>query len=74
VWRGLCERRLTTGSLPNRFELVQLSWRHVELALPHGESNAECQARIVDTVRYLVALQRGKGLLVSTHGNAVGLY
>jgi 2,3-bisphosphoglycerate-dependent phosphoglycerate mutase len=71
---GLRERQLTTGSLPNWFELVQQSWRDFDFALPHGESNAQCQARIIHTIRHLVALQRGRVLLVSSHGNAIALY
>jgi 2,3-bisphosphoglycerate-dependent phosphoglycerate mutase len=71
---GLRERQLTTGPLPNWFELVQQSWRDFDFALPHGESNAQCQARIVHTLRHLVAVQRGKVLLVSSHGNAIALY
>jgi 2,3-bisphosphoglycerate-dependent phosphoglycerate mutase len=71
---GLRERQLTTGPLPNWFELVQQSWRDFDFALPHGESNAQCQARIVHTLRHLVALQKGKVLLVSSHGNAIALY
>ena len=71
---GLRERKLTPGSVENWLEVVKQSWRHFDFAFPHCESSAQCQARMVRTLRHLVQGQAGKVLLVSSHGNAIALY
>ena len=71
---GLRERKLTPGSVENWLEVVKRSWQHFDFAFPHCESSAQCQARMVRTLRSLVQEQAGKVLLVSSHGNAIALY
>ena len=71
---GLRERKLTPGSVENWLEVVKHSWRHFDFAFPHCESSAQCQARMVRTLRSLVQGQAGNVLLVSSHGNAIALY
>ena len=70
----LRERKLTPGSVENWLELVKHAWQDFDFAFPHCESSAQCQARMVHTLHHLVQRQRGKVLLVSSHGNAIALY
>jgi len=62
---GLRERKLTPRSVENWLEVVKHSWRHFDFAFPHCESSAQCQARMVGTLRHLVQGQAGNVLLVS---------
>ena len=71
---GLRERKLTPGSVENWLEVLKHAWQHFDFALPHCESSAQCQARMVGTLRDLVQGQAGNVLLVSSHGNAIALY
>ena len=70
----LRERKLTPGSVANWLDLVKQSWRQFDFAFPHCESSAQCQARMVRTLRQLVQARAGNVLLVSSHGNAIALY
>lgn len=70
----LRERKLAPGPVENWREVVQHTWQQFDFAFPHCESSAQCQARMVRTLRHLVQQQAGKVLLVSSHGNAIALY
>ena len=71
---SLRERKLTPGSVENWLEVVKHAWQHFDFAFPHCESSAQCQARMVRTLRDLVQGRAGNVLLVSSHGNAIALY
>jgi len=71
---GLRERKVTQGFASNWLEVIKHSWENFEFALPQCESSVQCQMRIVQTLRHLVEMRRGKILLVSSHGNAIALY
>jgi 2,3-bisphosphoglycerate-dependent phosphoglycerate mutase len=69
----LRERRLCEEALDDFVSAVRRAWLQPELALPGGESSRQCQARVALAVHRLVRLHPGQVLLVSSHGNAIGL-
>ena len=52
---------------------MRKKWEDFHFAPPGGESNAECQLRIVNAVRDIIRRHPGRTLLVSSHGNAISL-
>lgn len=72
--RGLRERRLSGRWIRDFEGILRKTWEDFELALPGGESSRECQERIVNCVSRLASARRGRVLLVSSHGNAIGLF
>jgi 2,3-bisphosphoglycerate-dependent phosphoglycerate mutase len=70
---GLGERKLTTGFIEDFGGLAKRAWADFDFALPSCESSRECQRRMAATVAALTAAAPGKSLLLSSHGNAIGL-
>jgi 2,3-bisphosphoglycerate-dependent phosphoglycerate mutase len=71
----LRERELTDQWLDNHLQAVRRVWNNFQLTLPGGESSAACQRRVAAALSDLRARHdEGKRVLVSSHGNAIGLY
>jgi 2,3-bisphosphoglycerate-dependent phosphoglycerate mutase len=71
----LRERRLTDQWLDDHRAAVRRVWTDFDLALPGGESSAAAQKRVVAAITDLQTHHGGEGrVLVSSHGNAIGLY
>jgi 2,3-bisphosphoglycerate-dependent phosphoglycerate mutase len=73
VATDLRERRLTTEFVDDFRGLVKRAWADFNFSLPSCESSRECQRRMAATVTALTAAAPGKALLLSSHGNAIGL-
>ena len=72
--RDLRERCLSGRWIRDFEGVLRKTWEDFELTLPGGESSRECQDRMVNCVFRLAACRRGGVLLVSSHGNAIGLF
>jgi 2,3-bisphosphoglycerate-dependent phosphoglycerate mutase len=71
----LRERRLTDQWLDDHQAAVRRVWSDFDLALTGGESSAAAQKRVVAAVDDLrTRHEREERVLVSSHGNAIGLY
>lgn len=71
----LRERQLTDQWLDDHRQAVRRVWADFDLTLPGGESSAACQQRVVKAVGDLRARHASdECVLVSSHGNALGLY
>jgi 2,3-bisphosphoglycerate-dependent phosphoglycerate mutase len=71
----LRERQLTDQWLDDHQAAVRRVWADVDLALPGEESSAAAQKRVVAAVDDLQTRhEREERVLVSFHGNAIGLY
>ncbi len=70
----LRERKLTEGFVDNIWEVMDRAWHDLAFRLPNCESGFECQQRIVNAVKHLANEHRGETLLISSHGNAIGLF
>ena len=68
------ERRLTDQWLDDHPKAVERVWSDFQLALPGGESSAACQRRMVQGLTDVQVRHPDRRLLVSSHGNAIGLY
>ena len=64
---------LWADSVEEFMEQMRKKWEDFHFAPPGGESNAECQLRIVNAVRDIISRHAGSTLLVSSHGNAISL-
>jgi len=71
----LRERELTNRWLDDHREALRRVWNDFSLALPGGESSAACQRRVGAALDDLRSRHGGgERVLVSSHGNAIGLY
>jgi len=71
----LRERELTDRWLDDHRETLRRVWSDFDLVLPGGESSAECQRRVGAALDDLRSRHGGdERVLVSSHGNAIGLY
>ena len=72
----LRERRLSSGvvPLPQWRAMLKKAWAEVDWAPPGGESNVQCQRRMVATLRDLAAAHPGEAVLAASHGNAIALF
>jgi len=71
----LRERELTDRWLDDHMEALRRVWSDFDLVLPGGESSAACQRRVgaaLDDLRNRHS--DDERVLVSSHGNAIGLY
>ena len=64
---------LWANSEADFMDQMRKEWEDFRSAPPGGESNAECQLRIVNAVRDIIRRHPGRTLLVSSHGNAISL-
>lgn len=70
----LRERELTDRWLDNHREALRRVWGDFDLVLPGGESSAECQRRVGAALQEVRARHGpDERVLVSSHGNAIGL-
>ncbi len=70
---GLRERKLVPRHVVDFFETAERAWRDFRFALPGCESSADCQARMLRTVEEVTGSSRAPTVLLSSHGNAIGL-
>lgn len=70
----LRERALGGGRFADLRAAVRRTWDDFSFAHPGGESNRECQERVVRAVAAIAQAHPGARVLVSSHGNAVGLF
>jgi 2,3-bisphosphoglycerate-dependent phosphoglycerate mutase len=71
----LRERELTDQWLDDHLQAVRRVWNDFQLTLPGGESSAACQRRVAAALSDLRARHdEDERVLVSSHGNAIGLY
>lgn len=71
----LRERKLKEENMVDDWKiLIEKAWQDFGFALPNCESGFSCQNRIANCVSKLAKRNCGKRLLVSSHGNAIGLY
>lgn len=75
IEEDLRERKLKEEhSVEDWKSLLEKSWKDFSFSLPNCESGFSCQQRISNCISKLVKMNRAKTLLVSSHGNAIGLY
>ncbi|MCG8607665.1 phosphoglycerate mutase family protein [bacterium] len=74
VLADLRERKLTSGFDHNWSQVVRKAWQDLSYCLPGCESGYDCQGRIVCCLRQIATDHVGKNILVSSHGNAIGLF
>ena len=67
------QRSPWVDSAADFIEQTRKRWNDFNFAPPGGESNAECQLRIVNAVRDIIGGHPGSALLVSSHGKAISL-
>lgn len=71
----LRERELTDRWLDDHREALRRVWADFSLMLPGGESSAACLRRVGEALDDLRSRHDdGERVLVSSHGNAIGLY
>jgi 2,3-bisphosphoglycerate-dependent phosphoglycerate mutase len=72
---ALHERVLSRRNLGDEYwHTIERYWGDADFALPDGESNRACAARMVQAVDQLAAQHPGEILAVASHGNALALY
>jgi 2,3-bisphosphoglycerate-dependent phosphoglycerate mutase len=75
VVHALRERTLSTRNLGDEWlQEVQRYWADADYALPDGESNRTCAARVTQAIDALAALHDGETLALASHGNALALF
>ncbi len=67
------QRSLWMDSVEDFMDQMRKKWQDFHFTPPGGESNAECQLRIVNSVRNIIRRHPGRTLLVSSHGSAISL-
>jgi 2,3-bisphosphoglycerate-dependent phosphoglycerate mutase len=74
IAQDLRERKLKEDFVEDFLEVLRQTWLDFEFALPNCESSRDCQDRIRGCIDGLVAEHSGENVLVSSHGNAIGLF
>ncbi len=75
IKEDLRERKLKNDDMVDDWKvLIEKAWQDFSFAIPGCESGYSCQSRIAICLLKLVKANSGKRLLVSSHGNAIGLY
>ena len=58
---------------PAEFQtLIARYWQDVDFAVDGGESLSQCQKRMIDGIREVEKAHKGKNILISSHGEAIG--
>ena len=71
----LRERMLTTANIGDGwFDALERCWEDPDFAHEGGESNNQCQARVVGAVDRLAATHAGETIAAASHGNAISLF
>jgi 2,3-bisphosphoglycerate-dependent phosphoglycerate mutase len=72
---ALRERALSRSHLGDQFRAtLDRYWADADFALPDGESNRACAARMTQAIGELAARHRGETIALASHGNALALY
>lgn len=71
---NLRERKLTDRFINNFDDVVERAWSDFDWALPACESSRVAQKRIVNEVKNIKNQHQNKNILISSHGNLIGLY
>jgi 2,3-bisphosphoglycerate-dependent phosphoglycerate mutase len=75
IIEDLRERKLKERFIVDSWEgLVEQAWNDFSYALPNCESGEVCQTRVMDSITHLANTHSDNTLLISSHGNAIGLY
>jgi 2,3-bisphosphoglycerate-dependent phosphoglycerate mutase len=74
IEEDLRERKLKEQFVEDHRSLNKKAWQDFSFALPNCESGHSCQCRIASCISRLEKANRGQRILVSSHGNAIGLY
>ena len=72
----LRERRLTSlmAPRPQWREWLEKAWAEFDWAPPGGESSAQCQRRVAESLLGIANAHPGKAILAVSHGNAIALF
>ena len=70
----LRERKLAQGIDEDWMTLIRRAWADLSFCDPVGESGLDCQRRFAACVTRWMNRYSGETLLISSHGNAMGLY
>ncbi len=58
---------------PAEFQtLIARYWQDVDFAIEGGESLSQCQKRMIEGIRLVEKAHKGKNILISSHGEAIG--
>ena len=71
---ALRERKLGAYIEGDHRAVIERCWRDPALALPGGESNLACAARVKRAIAELAARHHGETIAAASHGNALALY
>jgi 2,3-bisphosphoglycerate-dependent phosphoglycerate mutase len=71
---ALRERALGSYIEGDHRAVIDRCWSDPTLALPGGESNLACAARITQAIAELAARHHGETIAAASHGNALALY
>lgn len=71
---GLRERLVAETLIEDFDDIWQMSWRDFDYTLPGCESSNVAQDRFVSAVREIADFNRGRRIVLSTHGNVIGLF
>ena len=74
VANDLRERTLAEGPLDDWLGHLQRSWEDRSYKLPGGESAAECQGRVIASLRDIAERHPGQSIVACSHGNALSLF
>ncbi len=72
--QNLRERKLCERFGKDWHDLIRKAWADFGFSLPGCESGYDCQKRIVNCINNIVRQHDGQTLIVSSHGNAIGLF
>lgn len=74
--QDLRERRLSSGMVPRAQlrEWLEKAWAEFDWAPPGGESSAQCQRRVAESLLGIAKAHPGKAILAVSHGNAIALF
>jgi 2,3-bisphosphoglycerate-dependent phosphoglycerate mutase len=73
VLEDLRERKLSEKPTADFAEVTRRAWEDFAFALPGCESSAACQRRVVAAVMQVVRQSPASVVVLSSHGNAIGL-
>ncbi|WP_141731379.1 histidine phosphatase family protein [Oligoflexus tunisiensis] len=69
----LRERHFSDGLIDNFLEIMEHAWSNLDFCLPGCESGQKAQNRVRTCLDRLLDLHRSETLLLSSHGNLIGL-
>lgn len=74
ILQNVRERRLASVLIKDWETELERSWEDFDRSLPGGESSRECQNRVREALTEVVEQNKGKSLVVCSHGNAISLF